>query len=239
MAASLRMHTVTSPQVLRLLERQRSKTQYQKDLARFAPGGRGLTPRPFPDMEAARHGLLYEKEAITRFEQITGIPVLDVGHVIHERFEWLSCVPDGITVDGRVAEIKCPYYRPIVPGVPYQYIKQLQIAMEVTDLDEAILVQYKPASVFGEEQIMISTLARDRTWIRRNWSRLNKRTRLCAFPLRSGTRPNFAHPNKDVWLPMHPPAKSPPDGVIWSTVPQESPSTPRFSRPSTSALERP
>jgi hypothetical protein len=209
-AASLRI----SPPVLRLLERQRCKTQYQKYLARFAPGGRGLTPRSFPNMEAARHGLLYEKEAITRFQEITGIEVLDVGHVVHERFDWLSCVPDGITVDGRVAEIKCPYYRPIVPGIPNQYVKQLQIAMEVTDLDEAILVQYKPASVFGEEQIMISTLARDRTWIERNWSRLNKKTRPCAFPLRSGTRPNFVPPSKDVWRPMHLPARSPHDGVI-------------------------
>lgn len=86
-------------------------------------------------------------------------------------------LPDGITEDGRVAEIKCPYYRKIVPGVPHHYVKQLQIAMEVTDLDEAVLVQYKPATVFGREQLMITTLARDRTWIHRNWSRLRKTDR--------------------------------------------------------------
>ncbi|GAQ88705.1 hypothetical protein KFL_004530100 [Klebsormidium nitens] len=162
--------------LLRLAVKARiyKKRNYKHDPARFC-GGRGLTPRPVPNIEAARHGLLYEKEAIQRFQEITGIRVLDVGHVVHERFDWLSCVPDGITVDGRVAEIKCPYYRRIVPGVPNHCVKQLQIAMEVTDLDEAILVQYKPASVFGVEEIMISTLARDRTWIHRNWSRLHKK----------------------------------------------------------------
>ena len=166
-----------SPRVIRLIERQRCKTVHQQQLSSFAPGRRGLNSTNLPNIEAARHGLLYEREAIQRFQEISGIRVLQVGHVVHERFDWLSCCPDGITEDGRVTEIKCPYYRKIVPGVPECYQKQLQIAMEVTDLDEAILVQYKPASVFGVEQIMISTLARDRTWIHRNWSRLHKRGR--------------------------------------------------------------
>lgn len=166
-----------SPQVIKLFERQSSKSLYQQRLASYAPGVRGFVPRPPPNLEAARHGLLYEKEAIDRFQQVSGIRVFQVGHVVHERFDWLSCCPDGITEDGRVAEIKCPYYRQIVPGVPHYYVKQLQIAMEVTDLDEAVLVQYKPASVFGREQLTITTVARDRTWIHRNWSRLRKRDR--------------------------------------------------------------
>lgn len=170
-------HLPISPRVLRLFERQSRKSLYQQRLGVYAPGVSGRIPEYLPNKEAAKHGLLYEKEAIERFQALSGIRVFQVGHVVHERFDWLSCCPDGITEDGRVAEIKCPYYRQIVPGVPHYYVKQLQIAMEVTDLDEAVLVQYKPANVFGREQLMITTLARDRTWIHKNWQRLQKNGR--------------------------------------------------------------
>lgn len=113
------------------------------------------------------HGTIHEDEARQKYEQMTGAKVLEFGLLVHPQHTWLGASPDGITTHGSVVEIKCPISREIVPGsVPHHYYPQLQIVMEVCDLDQAIFIQYKPASITWPHppEFDVTLVPRDKAW---------------------------------------------------------------------------
>jgi putative phage-type endonuclease len=136
------------------------------------------------------HGNLHEDDARRAMCEVLGETVYDFGLITHPSLPWLGASPDGITASGKMVEIKCPVSRPIIPGhVPEHYYPQLQIQMEVCDLDQAIFVQYKPATPTTERVLSISMVARDRQWFSDNadtlfqfWSEYTMRRKTYVAP---------------------------------------------------------
>jgi putative phage-type endonuclease len=61
--------------------------------------------------------------------------VYEFGFIIHEKYSYLGASPDGITSDGIMIEIKCPYKREINGIIPLYYWKQIQLQLEVCNLE--------------------------------------------------------------------------------------------------------
>lgn len=103
----------------------------------------------FKGNAATRHGVINEDRALKLYEAREGRKVIAFGLIFHpwKTYKWLGGSPDGITTDGRLLEIKCPYRRDIGDGeVPDYYIPQIQVMMAVTGLPVCDFVQYVPAS---------------------------------------------------------------------------------------------
>lgn len=123
---------------------------------------------------ATMHGNMHEDDARRAMCEVLGETVYDFGLLRHvdvrgeddeSALPWLGASPDGITATGKMVEIKCPVSRDIVPGeVPHHYFPQLQIQMEVCDLDQAVFVEYKPATGTTPRVLSIVAVERDREW---------------------------------------------------------------------------
>lgn len=91
---------------------------------------------------ATAWGEKYEPIAKRIFESDKALHITDVGLVPHETIPWLGASPDGLVSDGRLIEIKCPFYRRVVKdNIPYHYWIQVQIQLEVCDVEECYFVQ--------------------------------------------------------------------------------------------------
>jgi hypothetical protein len=83
------------------------------------------------------HGKKYEEIATRLYRKKFNTEVLEFGLISHSRLNWMAASPDGITPNGIMLEIKCPYSRKIEEGVPpIWYWAQMQYQMESVDLDE-------------------------------------------------------------------------------------------------------
>ena len=81
-------------------------------------------------------GKKYEEIAARLYRITFDTQVLEFGSLVHPRLKWLRCSPDGITSDGTLVEIKCPFKRKIKDGiVPFHYYLQCMLQLEVCDLE--------------------------------------------------------------------------------------------------------
>jgi len=84
---------------------------------------------------ACAWGVKYEQVATDIYMLIKDTIVIEFGLLAHDTIKWLAASPDGITVDGTMLEIKCPYRRKIT-GIPlFVYWNQCQLQLEVCDLE--------------------------------------------------------------------------------------------------------
>lgn len=91
----------------------------------------------FRDSIYTLHGKKYEEIATRLYRRKYHTDVFEFGLLPHSRLNWLAASPDGITPNGVMLEIKCPYSRKIEEGVPpIWYWAQMQVQLEVADLDE-------------------------------------------------------------------------------------------------------
>lgn len=91
----------------------------------------------FKDSIYTLHGKKYEEIATRLYRRQYNTEVWEFGLLPHPRLNWLGASPDGITPDGVMLEIKCPYSRKIEEGVPpIHYWAQMELQLEVADLDE-------------------------------------------------------------------------------------------------------
>mmetsp|Transcript_7218 Transcript_7218/g.14664 ORF Transcript_7218/g.14664 Transcript_7218/m.14664 type:complete len:303 (-) Transcript_7218:95-1003(-) len=134
----------------------------------------GLVP-PVTLNAALRHGLHLEPEARTLYEARTGERCVEFGLKTHDRYPWLGGSPDGVTLSGRLLEIKCPYSRRSgESSLRRRYYAQVQTLMEVFDLEVCDLVQYfKPSGGRAKKKGPINTflrveVVRDREWFAKN-----------------------------------------------------------------------
>ena len=128
-----------------------------------------VNPVPFSNAFTA-HGNKYEDVARIKYENAHAESVLEFGLLIHPQYHWLGASPDGVTMSGKVVEIKCPISRPIKEGhIPEHYYPQVQIVMEVCDLDEAVFIQYKPEEITWphKEEFTVFHVPRDKEWFAR------------------------------------------------------------------------
>jgi len=123
-----------------------------------------------PDTAATLHGKRYEPIAIAKYRKELGVAVTYPKYATHPQYPWIGGTVDGISTypDGRTVllEVKCPISRQIGDGaVPVQYEGQLQIYMDIFSLYSCDFVQYKPAGVRKLEQLSVTTVERDVSYL--------------------------------------------------------------------------
>lgn len=111
-----------------------SKLQYFLDKTRGAK---------FTGSEATRHGQMYESVVTDLYQIINNKTVLEFGLLTHSEYNWLAASPDGITSDGIMLEIKCPYRRKINGVPPLYYYIQVMLQLTVADLDYCDFVEFE------------------------------------------------------------------------------------------------
>jgi putative phage-type endonuclease len=84
-----------------------------------------------------RWGIMFEPVACRIYSCLNrDITVHDFGLLRHPSLPHIGASPDGITDDGIMLEIKCPWRRKINGEVPLQYFYQIQGQLSVCELDE-------------------------------------------------------------------------------------------------------
>jgi putative phage-type endonuclease len=79
-------------------------------------------------------GVKYEPVADLVYKYKIGKEIKEYGLLKHDTISMIGASPDGITADGIMVEIKCPFCRKITGIVPHYYWIQIQIQLEVCDL---------------------------------------------------------------------------------------------------------
>ena len=88
------------------------------------------------DNSSTSHGKKYEDVATRMYRLLNNnVKIYDFGLCVHAEYPWLGASPDGITEDGVMLEIKCPFKRKVSDTVPLYYYSQVQLQMEVCNLD--------------------------------------------------------------------------------------------------------
>ena len=91
----------------------------------------------FVDTVPTLWGKKYEEVATRLYRKEFNTQVYEFGLLNHPRLKWLGASPDGITPEGTMLEIKCPWKRKIIENVPpFHYWIQMQIQLEVCNLDK-------------------------------------------------------------------------------------------------------
>lgn len=104
-------------------------------------------------------GIDQEPYAKARFEQETGLLVVDTGFIDHPSIEFCGASPDGFVTDGSLIEIKCPstatYLKYLLNDqVPEEYIPQMTLQSSVTGKD-VWFVAFDPRIKNHKKQIFI------------------------------------------------------------------------------------
>lgn len=102
-------------------------------------------------------GQKYEPVVTDIYSNLTSKDVLEFGLIIHPEYEWLGASPDGITPDGVMIEIKCPFRRKITGIPPLYYWIQVQLQLEVCGLDYCDFVEYEFTEFKTQEEFLDDT----------------------------------------------------------------------------------
>ena len=85
---------------------------------------------------ALRWGTMFEDVACGIYAQRNNCKIYNFGLLRHPDINYFGASPDGITEDGIMVEIKCPWKRKIDGTVPMQYFYQIQGQLDVCGLSE-------------------------------------------------------------------------------------------------------
>lgn len=124
----------------------------------------------FKGNKYTEHGHKYEPVACAKYERDTGHVVAHFGLWVNRDLPHFESAPvggssDGVTLCGRLIEIKCPYTRAITGVVPRSYLTQMQLLMLVGGLEVCDFVEFKPPElVGGDGEFLITQVARDPEW---------------------------------------------------------------------------
>lgn len=81
-------------------------------------------------------GNLFEPVACDVYSYLNNVHVHEFGLLRHPVHSFFGASPDGITDDGIMLEIKCPFKRKITGEIPMQYYYQIQGQLDVCELQE-------------------------------------------------------------------------------------------------------
>ena len=89
------------------------------------------------------HGIKYEEIAILCYSKQNNTLVNEFGSIKDKHIQCIAASPDGITDDGTMVEIKCPFTREIfgVPGINYWH--QMQQQLHVCELSKCDFLECK------------------------------------------------------------------------------------------------
>ena len=119
------------------------------------------------------HGLKYERAGLIKYEQLTGnIIDYDQKNCRHPAAPWITGRLDGVTQNGCIVEMKCPWKRRTgeltLDDVPPHYWAQCQVYMNIIDAEVTHYVEYyvKSGSPTDGSSGSISCIPinRDREW---------------------------------------------------------------------------
>jgi|LakMenE18May11ns_1017448.scaffolds.fasta_scaffold9946647_3 putative phage-type endonuclease len=93
---------------------------------------------------ALKWGCMFEEVAANIYSHLNSIKINEFGLLINNNINNFGASPDGITDDGIMIEIKCPYSREIKDKViPDKYYYQMQGQMAVCELDICDYIECK------------------------------------------------------------------------------------------------
>jgi putative phage-type endonuclease len=125
----------------------------------------GVISNTFTGNVATRHGERYEDEAVQKYEEMRGVKVMLFGMLpFYEESLWLGGSPDGITTDGILVEVKCPYKRKPNGTVPAHYVPQVQSMMSGWGLNQCHFIEYVPATAWKSEVFDVIALPRSEAY---------------------------------------------------------------------------
>lgn len=110
----------------------------------------------FKGNTATYWGQKYEPVVTDLYSKNTNKEVMEFGLILHDSpdLHFLGASPDGITPDGVMIEIKCPFRRKITGVPPLYYWIQVQLQLEVCDLDFCDFVEYTFVEFLSEEEFL-------------------------------------------------------------------------------------
>jgi putative phage-type endonuclease len=121
----------------------------------------GVIGTEFTGNVATRHGEAHEDDAVSKYEKMRNVKVHLFGMLpFLDNHAWLGGSPDGITSDGILVEVKCPYRRKPNGTVPPHYMPQIQSMMHGFDLPLCHFVEYVPATAWTDEIFHVNEVAR-------------------------------------------------------------------------------
>ena len=106
------------------------------------------------DNPALKWGCKYEDVACEIYKKRAHVDVHEFGLIQHKQHAFLGASPDGITDDGIMLEIKCPWRRQMNNTIPEQYYYQIQGQLEVCDLEECDYLECKFVEFSSEEEFL-------------------------------------------------------------------------------------
>ena len=91
---------------------------------------------------ALKWGCMYEPMATRIYSTMNNKEVFEFGLIINEDIKHFGASPDGITEDGVMIEIKCPFTRKIIDGnIPEKYYYQIQGQLAVCNLKDCDYIE--------------------------------------------------------------------------------------------------
>ena len=107
-----------------------SKTQFLRNKCGYESNAIDMS------IPALQWGVKYEEVAKKFYETKMNIHVHEFGLIRHPTIPFVGASPDGISENGIMLEIKCPWRRKNTGAIPEQYYYQIQGQLEVCDLED-------------------------------------------------------------------------------------------------------
>ena len=128
----------------------------------------GLGP-VFTGNACTEYGAALEDTVVEKFCQKYGWRHFDAGLLRHPTIDFLGGSPDGLlsSDDGTrfaILEIKCPLVKDIKDEVPPYYFPQIQLCMQICKAERCFFVQYRPESIWQQEEFSVLDVPRDDAW---------------------------------------------------------------------------
>lgn len=107
---------------------------------------------------ALKWGTMYEAMATRIYAHQNNTKVHEFGLIINDNIENFGASPDGITEEGIMIEIKCPYSRKIIDGtIPEKYYYQMQGQLAVCNLNKCHYIECEFIQYEDEEEYLCET----------------------------------------------------------------------------------
>ena len=118
------------------------------------------------------HGIAWEDEARGRYEWIQGCDVAQVGIIVHPKYDYISCSPDGLVGNDGGIEIKCrkslkSHLSAVRKGLPPEHKPQVQASLWITGRKWWDFISYYKNKETGTTNIHIYNVLPDDEYIKK------------------------------------------------------------------------
>jgi len=104
---------------------------------------------------ALKWGTMFEAMAIRIYSNMKDIKIHEFGLIINDNIKNFGASPDGITEEGIMIEIKCPYSRKIIDGnIPEKYYYQMQGQLAVCKLNKCDYIECEFITYEDEDEYL-------------------------------------------------------------------------------------